>query len=108
MPVLVLLGATLGPLAGLAHADFSDNILDNTSNPYSWAYSPKTIQVAVGDTVTWTNIGTAPHTVTASAFDSGDMQPGQTFTWTAIQSGTFSFYCVYHPWMVGTVTVTDS
>src|SRR5688500_1766821 len=45
-------------------------------------FSPKDITVQTGTTVTWTNEGRAPHTVTAGkgAFDSKRMNPGATFT----------------------------
>jgi len=54
------------------------------------------------------------HTVTsktvptgASSFNSGEMLPGATFTYTFTVPGTYSYYCIYHSWMTGTVTVVQ-
>ncbi len=81
------------------------------------AYSPGVIEVAQGTTVTWTNDDTVVHTVTAGdsdgrigtpsgLFGSGDMAPGESFSFTFDEVGEFTYYCVPHPWMVGTVVVT--
>jgi len=74
---------------------------------HSWTFQPNTLTVAVGETVVWTNAGHANHTVTANdkPFDSGNLAPGQSFSWTASQPGTYAYFCSYHPWMTGTVTV---
>jgi len=71
-------------------------------------FVPKTITVSPGTTVTWTNNGQSPHTVTGSGFDSGNLNPGQTFSHTFSTSGTFNYHCQYHQnlGMVGTVVVT--
>ncbi len=83
------------------------------------AYSPGIIQVAAGTTVTWTNDDTVVHTVTSGdsdgrigtpdgLFSSGDMLPGESFSFTFDDVGEFPYYCVPHPWMVGTVVVTEA
>ena len=59
--------------------------------------------------MTWVNDDQAPHTATANdgAFDSGTLQPGQSFSFTFTQPGTtYAYYCAIHPSMTGTVTVT--
>jgi plastocyanin len=70
-------------------------------------FSPASLTVAVGDTVTWTNADDSPHTVTASggAFDSGNLDGGQTFSHTFEEAGTFTYVCLYHDEMVATITV---
>lgn len=87
------------------------NIVDKT-------FEPATIQVAVGDTVTWTvtkSIG-EPHSVTQGKsgetgtplFDSGLetlKDDGSTFQWTFDKDGTFDYFCSVHPGMVGQVVV---
>jgi nitrite reductase (NO-forming) len=79
---------------------------DNTSSP---GYSPDTITVVVGvnNTVVWTNDDMMPHTVTASnkLFDSGNMNTGDTFSYTFLNPGVYTYGCSYHPWMKGTVIV---
>lgn len=66
-------------------------------------FSPKNMTVAVGTTVTWTNKGERPHTVTADdeSFDSGGapqdyIYPGQTFSHTFTKAGSFPYYCRLH------------
>ena len=55
----------------------------------------------------WAFGGELPHTVTASdgSFDSGIMQPGQTFSFTFDELGSFHYSCILHPAMMGTITV---
>ena len=81
------------------------------------AFSPNPVNVNVGDTVTWTNDDSQPHTVTSgsngtpdSKFDSSPnfkplLVPKQTFSHTFTQAGDYSYYCGLHPNMVGTVKV---
>ncbi|MCX6520160.1 MAG: cupredoxin domain-containing protein [Actinobacteria bacterium] len=73
-------------------------------------YSPREVTVTVGGTVTWDNTGAAPHTVTEqdSAWTSELLQPGDRYTRTFEETGTFSYYCTLHPGMVGTVIVAES
>jgi plastocyanin len=68
--------------------------------------------VARGDTVTFRNIDTAFHTVTAGipgapsgAFDSGDLFADQSFSVTFDKAGEFAFFCRHHPDMTGTIIV---
>ena len=73
-------------------------------------FSPAQITVQPGTTVTWTNQGRAPHTVTADdgSFDSERLQPGQSFSHTFKNSGTVSYHCEVHPFMKGSVVVSPS
>lgn len=61
-------------------------------------FVPRTVQVMAGDTVTWTNTGQTVHTVTASdgSWDSGDLNPGSSWSRTFSQVGTITYYCKYH------------
>jgi len=87
------------------------NILNGAaSNTNSPGYSPDTITVVIGmnSTVTWVNQDSVPHTVTATdkSFDSGNMDPGRTWTHTFTLPGTYAYYCIYHAqWMKGKVIV---
>lgn len=58
-------------------------------------YTPKSVSIAPGDTVTWVNNGAVAHTVTADngTFDSGTIQPGQSFSAIFNSVGTYAFYC---------------
>jgi amicyanin len=78
----------------------------------NYAFSPASLTIQVGDTVTWTNEDTAPHTVTVTSgpvtFNSGNLAKGQSFSYTFTVAGTYSYYCAVHPDMVGQVVVTGS
>jgi amicyanin len=71
-------------------------------------YANKDIQVKVGETVTWTNKDLVGHTVTSDsgAFESGNINKDQSFSFTFTSEGTFPYHCAPHPWMKGKVTVT--
>ncbi|MGW1197091.1 cupredoxin domain-containing protein [Streptomyces sp. NPDC002536] len=75
----------------------------------NYAYSPATLKVSRGTTVTWTNQDSAPHTVTSSVsgpLDSPMLDQNDTFSFTFSNAGTFSYYCAVHPSMKGTVVVS--
>ena len=95
---LPLVGSSTGltsPVRGATHAvEIGDGF-----------FSPASLTVAVGDTITWTNGDDSPHTVTGSAFDSGNLDAGQTFSFTFTDPGTFTYACQYHDEMAGTITV---
>ncbi len=73
------------------------------------AFNPADITVSKGTKVTWTNDDSVAHTATADngMFDSGNMDPGKSFSFTFSQTGSFPYYCKYHVSqnMKGTVTV---
>jgi plastocyanin len=73
----------------------------------SRAYQPPALTIAAGQTVTWTNRGFTPHTVTAAGgeFDSGRLNLGESFKVTFSTPGVFAYACTIHPSMKGTVTV---
>ena len=73
-------------------------------------FDPSPAKVVVGNTITWTNDDTLPHTVTSgnpekgpsSTFDSGIMSAGDSFTFTFDKPGVLEYYCAVHPWMIST------
>lgn len=71
------------------------------------AFKPATTSVSVGDTVTWKNDGQSAHEVSSSAFSSGNIDSGKSWSWTATKAGTFSYVCRYHEaqGMKGTLVV---
>lgn len=72
-----------------------------------FSFQPATITVNVGDTVTWTNEDSAPHSATADdgSFDTGVFGKGQSRSHTFTKAGEFSYYCAPHPNMKATVKV---
>jgi plastocyanin len=73
-------------------------------------FSPSSVTVAVGDTVTWRNTGEAPHNATADdgSFRTPDLNQGQSASHTFDSAGTFSYICTIHPNMKGTVRVLSA
>jgi plastocyanin len=72
------------------------------------AFRPSTVSIAVGGSVTWLNDDSRDHTATSSsnAFDSGLMAPGARFVRAFTAVGTYSYLCLIHPDMTGTVVVS--
>lgn len=77
-------------------------------------FSPATITITAGTTVTWTNTGINTHSVTSGSptsnsgaiFDSGSLIPGEQFQRSFPQTGQFPYYCRFHgTHMSGTVIV---
>jgi Copper binding proteins, plastocyanin/azurin family len=73
-------------------------------------FSPTSVSIAVGDTVTWNNTGQAPHNATADdgSFKTPTIENGESASHTFTQAGTFSYICTIHPNMHGTVRVLAS
>jgi plastocyanin len=93
--------ATTAPAAAATGQDVPVDIRD-------FAYNPDPVQIAVGDTVTWTNQDEVPHTATAtdqSVLQSGTISPGSSFSQTFETAGEFPYHCEFHPNMSGTIIV---
>lgn len=74
-----------------------------------FAFCPATARVTAGTTVTWRNEDSVDHTVTAEGgktFNSGNMSPGDSWSFTFERAGTYRYICAVHPWMKGAVQVT--
>jgi plastocyanin len=73
------------------------------------SYSPTSIEINSGTAVTWTNDDTVIHTVTDTqkTFDSEFIQAGGTWQYTFEKPGQYDYLCTLHPWMKGTVSVTE-
>ena len=70
-------------------------------------FSPPSLTVPAGTTVTWTNHDELRHTVTATtgAFGSAGLSNGDTFAQTFTQPGTYQYFCSVHPRMQAAVIV---
>ena len=108
---VVLVLAALSLTAPLVRAAPSEETAA-TVRMVEYTYSPKTVTVAAGATVTWQNAGTEAHTATlAGAFDTGSVAPGAASSVTLTEPGTFQYACQFHggptgAGMSGTVVVT--
>ncbi|MFC5747339.1 cupredoxin domain-containing protein [Actinomadura rugatobispora] len=98
-----LLAGLLGPAAEPARADTAQVRMQNT------AYSPSTLTIRVGDTVTWTNLDQIPHDVVTTsgpqALRSPMLQRGRSWSFTFRVAGTYAYYCSVHPAMRGRIVV---
>jgi plastocyanin len=73
-----------------------------------YTYKPASITVPVGTTVKFTNEDSTPHTATSKqpdVFESGSIDTGKTGEVTLKKAGTFTYYCLFHPFMKGTIVV---
>jgi LPXTG-motif cell wall-anchored protein len=72
-----------------------------------FSFSPASLTINQGDTVTWVNNGPTPHSATANdgSFNTGVLKAGASGSHTFGQAGTFSYYCQPHPYMKATIVV---
>jgi len=119
----------VGVLSTIAPSAFAQSVTipSGTSVPGceedNSCWDPTEVTVEVGATVTWTNDDAASHTVTAgdlqvdpdnvgedvpNGFDSGMMLSGATFSHPFDVEGSYPYFCMIHPWMVGTVIVQEA
>lgn len=106
--MLLLLGALLSSTRGSVTPAATTNvtIFDN-------GFTPSSITINVGDTVTWSyTSGASLHTVTSTSgpvsFNSGTLHPGDTFSFTFNTAGSYTYRCNFHPSMVGSITVASA
>jgi plastocyanin len=79
-------------------------------NIANMAFTPSQITVAKGGTVTWTNNDSTTHTVVDDLSNiggpnSGDIKPGDKYSFTFNKTGSFQYHCSIHPSMRGTIVV---
>jgi len=79
----------------------------NTVTMAGMAFTPATITVSPGTTITWKNTDNMAHTVTAddNSFDSGNIGAGSSFSKTFSVAGTYNYHCTIHAGMNGKVIV---
>ena len=101
------LGLTLAACGGSSSSSGTPakghvDVIDNN-------FKPATIEISVGDTVTWDWKGSAVHNVTFANKDLGGSATqgkGKTFTHTFNTAGSFDYTCTIHTGMKGTVKVS--
>jgi len=103
LPLIVGSAALLAVFGGASVALAADHAVAISG----FSFSPGSVTVAVGDTVTWTNSDAQAHTATADdgSWDTGTLGNGASGTITFSSAGTFAYECSIHPEMTGTVTV---
>lgn len=122
LPVMLamLFLASCGDSSGPSYGNDNNNNNDGPGPNEVWmvgqSFDSTTLRVQVGAVVTWTNKSEMVHTVTSGTpgdadglFDSGDIAPGGTFTYTFNETGTFEYFCIPHqPSMTGQIIVSES
>ena len=104
-------GTTNTPTATATQAGNGQTVM-MTDSGGTLAFSPATLTIKAGTTVTWKNTTAVPHTVTSDdgkSFDSGSSNPIAaqvgTFSFTFTTPGTFAYHCSIHPFMKATIIV---
>lgn len=118
--LLVLAGASLGG-AGCGGSEGGGSAGDGgrtasakqTVQIASYKYLPETVEVQAGGSITWKNEDDALHNAQTDdggmgAFDTKDLDLGDSKRLTFEEPGTYSYYCIYHRFMEGTVEVVPS
>jgi plastocyanin len=80
---------------------------DATVTIKNLAFSPGTVNVKVGDAVTWVNADDRDHNVTGGGLRSGHIKPGKSWSYTFTKSGRHDYVCTLHPRMRGAVIVNE-
>ena len=111
-----ILGLAALVLVGLGMLNGSANVAANTPPPAStevkidnFSFTPVTLTVATGTTVTWTNRDDIPHTVVSAddpkAFKSKALDSDDKFSFTFAKPGTYPYFCSLHPKMTAKIVV---
>ncbi len=77
----------------------------NIVNIQNFAFSPATLTVAKGTTVTWINNDSVNHQIKSDTFNSAPLLTGQNYSFTFDNAGTFNYSCAIHPSMTGKIIV---
>lgn len=88
---------------GLSAAETKEVQIDN------YSFTPGTLTVPVGTTVTWTNHDETVHTIvsadTPRSFKSSGLDTDDKFSVTFTKPGSYSYLCTVHPYMTGKIVV---
>lgn len=106
--LLALLGLASLAFTGVACGD-DDDSGDQEAEPGEVrvddnVFEPSKLEVAVGDTVTWTWVGEIDHNVVGDGFESETQDEG-TFEHEFSEPGTYDYMCTIHPGMKGEIEV---
>ena len=111
----VLLGAValgLLLLAGLTQVLAGETALKAAASPATvnidnFAFTPATLTVTAGTTVTWKNEDDSPHRIADKdgTFKSAALDTDDTFSHAFAASGEYPYICTIHPYMVGKIIV---
>jgi len=102
--VLGLSAATYGRPAAGPPEDSNDKYRVTIDN---FSFTPASLTVPAGTTVTWVNRDDVPHTVvsTEKKFKSPVLDTEEQFSYKLTDPGTYEYYCSIHPKMTGKIVV---
>lgn len=105
--LLVLSGCSLYGGSGSSNTSTSPvvSVEPNAVHIQNFAFSPATLTVKKGTTVTWTNNDSAPHQIKSATFNSSQLSKGQAYSFTFNDAGVFDYSCAIHPSMLGKIIV---
>ena len=101
-------------------SDYTVDIVTGSSLPGcendNSCYIPSSLNVQPNHVVLWNNKDSVAHTVSSGTpdigvsaiFDSEIIPGGEKFSYKFENQGIFDYFCTLHPWMVGTISVSDS
>jgi plastocyanin len=94
----------MAALSAPALADVPDS---NRIVVKDFMFTPNSLTIKAGSSVTWANLDDEPHNVVSDAglFRSGAMDTNESFSFKFDKPGTYHFTCSIHPRMVGTIVV---
>ena len=73
----------------------------------NFSFSPATLNIKLGTTVTWTNNDSVPHQIKAATFNSAVLNNGDSFQFTFSSVGEYDYSCAIHTYMKGKIIVTN-
>jgi plastocyanin len=100
-PLTLLLGAgdvTAPPAGNVVHVSI-----------INMSFRPDPLIITVGQTVRWTNNDDRDYTLLAKdqSFKSGNLRPKETFDHQFTEAGTFDYFDVFRPRVMGTIEVKE-
>lgn len=101
-----------GKSSKTSSASSSSAVSSNTVTIQNYMFGPMAVKVKVGTKVTWTNKDAVNHTITADnpsndAPNSMDIAMGKSYSFTFTKAGSYTYHCFPHPYMHGTIEVTN-
>jgi plastocyanin len=116
VPVAVVVALAFGTVAAMSFARSGGRSVNMAQEKTvsevkidNFSFSPTTLTVPAGTTVTWTNRDDIPHTVVSTddprIFKSKVLDTDEKFSFTFSKPGTYPYFCSIHPKMTGKVVV---
>ena len=105
--VQLIVGIWCGATVAAAGEPQNPQAARETVKVKNFSFSPVTLRVHPGATITWKNLDGEPHVVVSETgvFRSGALDEGDSFQFTFEKPGTYAFFCSVHPHMRGTIVV---